>query len=566
MAYPQRLERDIDSGVREAFRVLHQGLSCLAGQISATDRHSAHVAAQLTSNWEEMARRLGEMRVDLDTSCRVLEARLSASEKSAHYNSSALDHALEKIEAFVRQRAMDQAESQRQTNRHEQLLERLSDAFLRLEKRMPEANLASRLEALEQAVRGPDERKEPDQPASPLLAALETLSQRLEGLEKDRASLLAELRAGTLNPAEEAPVAEPAPEHAGEEHAPDFEDIFAQAEPANFLGRARMSPAASDENRPRYHFAVAAGLVAVLALAAVAAQDWRAPNPVSVKPAAAAPTYAIPLPPDADATQFVIAPQPAVDQDGPAPQRLEPESGEGARLSPPPLKQHVSRNASLNTTPDGLKPSTADAAPPGDRVQQLAAQGNADALTLLGLEAADASNGSADRADAVKYLTEASAKGQPVAQYRLGSLYEHGLGVAADPIKAAHWYALAAAQGNRKAMHNLAVFYASRRQMAEAARWFAKAAALGLPDSQFNLAILYERGDGVPQSLAEAFKWYAIAAAGGDAESKARMTLLQGQLSEADKATASQAAAAFHPQAFDRRANLTPQSSELPPT
>ena len=52
MAYAQRLERDVDVGVKEAFRVLHQGLSCLAGQITATDSHSAHIAAQLTNNWE----------------------------------------------------------------------------------------------------------------------------------------------------------------------------------------------------------------------------------------------------------------------------------------------------------------------------------------------------------------------------------------------------------------------------------------------------------------------------------------------------------------------------------
>ncbi len=115
----------------------------------------------------------------------------------------------------------------------------------------------------------------------------------------------------------------------------------------------------------------------------------------------------------------------------------------------------------------------------------------------------------------------------------------------ADLAKAAHWYELSAAQGNRKAMHNLAVFYASRKDMANAARWFAKAAALGLSDSQFNLAVLYERGDGVPQSLVDAFKWYSIAAAAGDVESKARVAALQTQLSEADKAIAAKAVEAF---------------------
>lgn len=563
MAYPQRLERDTDSGVREALRVLHQGLTCLAGQINATDSHSAHVAAQLTDNWEEMARRLAEMRTDLDTSRRGLEARLSASEQSAQYSSSALDHALERIEAFVRQRAMDQAESQRQINRHEQLLERLGDAFLRLEKRLPDESLGHRVEGLEQAIAGRTEQKEPEQPASPLLAALEALSQRLEGLEKERASLLAELRASNLQAIREPAATQTAPQSAVEEAAPDFEDIFAQAEPANFPGSARMPAApAPHENRPRHPFVMAVVFVAVMALAAMVALDWWTGKSPPAKPAVASHAYTIPSPPDADATQFVIAPQPVADASDPAPQRLEPESGYGARLSPPPLKQRMTRNTSPKATANAVKTGTSS----GDRVQQLAAQGNVTALTILGLRAADGTNGSINLADAVKYLTEASEKGQPAAQYRLGSLYEHGQGVAADPVKAAHWYELSANQGNRKAMHNLAVFYASKRDMAQAARWFARAAALGLPDSQFNLAILYERGDGVPQSLADAFKWYAIAAGAGDAESKARMSLVEGQLNEAEKAAASQAAAAFRPLSFDPRANAAPQPSELPPS
>src|ERR1700679_439356 len=136
MAYAQRLERDAEVGVKEAFKVLHQGLSCLAGQINASDSHSVHIAAQLTNNWEQLARRLSEIRLDVDESHRVLDARVSAAEKASDYSSSALDHALEKIEAFARQRAVDQAESQRQASRYEQALERLSDGFLRGAKRL----------------------------------------------------------------------------------------------------------------------------------------------------------------------------------------------------------------------------------------------------------------------------------------------------------------------------------------------------------------------------------------------------------------------------------------------
>ena len=578
MGYAQRLERDAEVGVKEAFKVLHQGLSCLAGQINASDSHSVHIAAQLTTNWEQLARRLSEIRLDVDESHRVLDARVSAAEKASNYSSSALDHALEKIEAFARQRAVDQAEGQRQNGRYEQALERLSDAFLRMEKRLPDSSLFHRLEAVEQAVA---ERKPADNSAAPLLSALQALSHRLEALEKDHGDLLSELRARVLEPVprqearepivvEQPPMIEPPAQEPAENHladVPDFEDIFAQSppQPENFLTRARMAARVAPEtpSKPRRVFPVAVGLVALLALAAGLVLHRRADAVAAAKPAPSG-TYSVPQPPDAGDTQFVVAPQPTDENDFTT-QRSEPGSPD-ARA---PLKQREVRNAPVNPVADGPKQAAQPAptpAPPVDRVQQLAGQGNSLALTILGLHAADGTNGVAvNLPDAVKYLSQAAEKGHAVAQYRLGTLYERGQGVTADTAKASHWYELSAAQGNRKAMHNLAVFYASKKDMANAARWFAKAATLGLSDSEFNLAVLYERGDGMPQSLVDAFKWYSIAAAAGDIESKARVGVLQTQLNDADKATANKAIEAFHPQPFDHGANVPPEADQLPP-
>jgi localization factor PodJL len=141
-------------------------------------------------------------------------------------------------------------------------------------------------------------------------------------------------------------------------------------------------------------------------------------------------------------------------------------------------------------------------------------------------------------------------------------LYERGRGVPADAKLATHWYELAAKQGNRKAMHNLAVAFAEGsgepKDNAQAAVWFAHAANLGLSDSQFNLAVLYERGMGVKQSLADAYKWYLVAAAQGDAESKSRAEALATQLNDSDRATAQAAAAAFKPQPLVPAANSLP--------
>ena len=42
-----------------------------------------------------------------------------------------------------------------------------------------------------------------------------------------------------------------------------------------------------------------------------------------------------------------------------------------------------------------------------------------------------------------------------MAQFRLGTLYERGVGVKTDLARAKIWYSRAAEQGNVKAMHNL---------------------------------------------------------------------------------------------------------------
>ena len=121
----------------------------------------------------------------------------------------------------------------------------------------------------------------------------------------------------------------------------------------------------------------------------------------------------------------------------------------------------------------------------------------------------------------------------------------------ADPALAFAWFASAAAKGNLKAMHNLAIAYAqglgTDKDEAKAAEWFTRAAERGYIDSAFDLAVLYERGTGVTQDLRQALKWYDIAAQAGDAPSKARALFLRGQMKAADIKLAENAAMAFSP-------------------
>ena len=555
MALNERLERlersAAHDGIKDAVKALHQGLSRLADQITATANNSASQVVQLTSNLEQMAGRVGQMRVDseegdkaldqrISATERALDGRLSATEKTAQFNTNALDHALEKIEASANQRATDQVENQRRAAAHEESLNRLEDSIARLEMRLPDAEFERRLDGIERSVSGMADRLEQYNPTEKVDATMQAISHRLESLEKDHTDLVAEMRS-KLRPVEppayeaprpqaearryepppsafeappyaepppyQAPAYEPpptafAPQDAADAFAPpptphgfsfdippdasadaftpDFADVFAEtpAEPENFLAQARRSARAASEKaeserrgrfaafrwgqtaaaaegeekaKSRYLIPTLVALIVVLAAAAalVLSQRAKAPEPqqaaVTRPPSATGPTYSVPSPPDSDDTQFVVAPQaggPSSNQAGNADdyrsQRSEPAASDAPPRTAMPLQQREVRNAPVNRVPDSGAAKTG--APSPDRVIQLANTGNPTALTILGLRALDGTNGSAvNMPDALKFLTQAAEKGQAVAQYRLGTLYERGQGVPADAAKAAHW-------------------------------------------------------------------------------------------------------------------------------
>ena len=155
---------------------------------------------------------------------------------------------------------------------------------------------------------------------------------------------------------------------------------------------------------------------------------------------------------------------------------------------------------------------------------------------------------------AVADLRKDANLGYGPAQFYLAKLYESGdAGLPKDVAAARLWTQRAADSGERKAMHNLGLYYfegtGGPKNLALAAQWFRKAADMGLVDSQYNLARLYEGGFGVTQSPSDAFKWYLVAARSGDAESRAASERLKAQL-PAPTARADEAfAASFHPSA-----------------
>lgn len=188
-----------------------------------------------------------------------------------------------------------------------------------------------------------------------------------------------------------------------------------------------------------------------------------------------------------------------------------------------------------------------------------AAKGDPSAEFEVGSRLAEGKGTSQNFQEALRWYQRSAGRGFAQAQYRLGTLYERGLGTTLDLGRARVWYQRAADGGNVKAMHNLAVLSAGRQtgspDYAAAAQWFQLAADRNLPDSQFNIGVLYESGLGVEKDLKTAYKWFSLAAQAGDKEAVRRRDQLKPQLGAADLAEANLMIQSFAPVRTDLVAN-----------
>lgn len=207
-----------------------------------------------------------------------------------------------------------------------------------------------------------------------------------------------------------------------------------------------------------------------------------------------------------------------------------PPPGSGVEMALPPAKTVA--------LPPPPAPGATEPADPAELARWLApraAKGDALAQYRLGTLYALGKGVAKDYARAAPLLRAAAESGLAEAQYDYAVLCEKGFGVAKDPVQAIAWYRKAAAQGNANAALSLGYAFAKGigvdREMAAAAQWFRRAAEQGLVDAQYNLAFLYEHGDGVAKSPIDAFGWYSIAAARGDQGSKDAATRLAQTLS-----------------------------------
>ncbi len=119
-----------------------------------------------------------------------------------------------------------------------------------------------------------------------------------------------------------------------------------------------------------------------------------------------------------------------------------------------------------------------------------------------------------DYKTAYQLIKPQAEKGDDVAQFTLGFLYDEGKGVPQDYAEAAKWYGRAAKQGNKAAQHNLGLMdYQDQvwRDRAEIEKWHRRAAEPGNAAAQSNLGLM-DKPSQVSKDRAEIEKWHRRAA------------------------------------------------------
>ncbi|MEO5321709.1 peptidoglycan-binding protein [Mesorhizobium sp. CC13] len=280
------------------------------------------------------------------------------------------------------------------------------------------------------------------------------------------------------------------------------------------------------------------------------AEAAKAETPVQPANEAIAPKAEAPTAPAVEATSSE-PPMDDIGGTGPVDVALDHRSTQSIPAAPAVSEQlapAAAAPAATLTVPESIGPKA---------LRQAANAGDPRALFEIGVRVAEARD--TDMKSAGQWYEKSAELGFAPAQYRIGNMYEKGLGVDRDVSKAKTWYQLAAAQGNASAMHNLAVLLAMGADGTvdndTAARWFIDAAELGVKDSQFNLGILAAKGVGMKQNLEESYKWFALVAKQGDADAASKRDEVAKALSPEQLKRAKAAAELWQAKALDPASN-----------
>lgn len=122
---------------------------------------------------------------------------------------------------------------------------------------------------------------------------------------------------------------------------------------------------------------------------------------------------------------------------------------------------------------------------------------NSPATDSSNLKAAKEATLSQDYKKAYELLKPMAKKGNVIAQYNLGVMYETGDGIPQNHKAASKWFRLAAEKGHAKAQNNLGNAYLTGegviQNYQEARKWYQLSADQGHPSAIFNLKTLMEQ-------------------------------------------------------------------------
>ena len=151
-----------------------------------------------------------------------------------------------------------------------------------------------------------------------------------------------------------------------------------------------------------------------------------------------------------------------------------------------------------------------------DIYTKLANKGDADAQTSLAYMYQLGLGVEVDHLKAYSLYEKAVAQKQPYALYNMGLLYDGGLGgVKQDPIKAHELFLESAIAGVPQAQYQVALQFergiSCIQNYSEAAFWYEEAAKRGHMEAFNNLGVLYKEGMGVEQNYQRAFVCFSRA-------------------------------------------------------
>ncbi|MFI5088940.1 MAG: AMIN domain-containing protein [Terriglobales bacterium] len=194
---------------------------------------------------------------------------------------------------------------------------------------------------------------------------------------------------------------------------------------------------------------------------------------------------------------------------------------------PPRLVVEISRTAAAAQSRIVAAPAPTPAAPPDPAVTPAAipappaTTAPAPTVAVAPSDSRLASRIGAGASGDPSTLLQAAQRGDPKAQYALGTLYASGRGVPRDDAQALKWLKAAAAQGCVPAQLVLGRMYVAGtgapRDYAEAMRNFRSA---DTPEAWYQLGLMYQQGLGAVASDAEAVVWWLKAAQRGSAEAQ----------------------------------------------